>query len=144
MASRGRGRGAADAGPLDQVHLLAIEVLQNGIIMNFSRCTPRRIAPGAKPLDELTGLDKGFILFNRLCVPLLTLSMFCFAWTHPEHVEWDLSKATPLNTLGSLAALFAVYDVVYAPYHRLLHVRALYPLVHAHHHRQRACVGPLS
>lgn len=113
--------------------------------MNFSRCTPRRIVPGAKPLDTLEFKDKALIVFNRMCVPLLTMGTLWFTWTHPEHVEWDLDKATPLNTVGSVAALFLLYDLVYAPYHRLLHLRSLcglpvYALIHKHHHRQRACV----
>lgn len=32
--------------------------------------------------------------------------------------------------------LYVFYDLVYTNFHRLLHVRWLYPLIHKHHHRQ--------
>jgi sterol desaturase/sphingolipid hydroxylase (fatty acid hydroxylase superfamily) len=34
--------------------------------------------------------------------------------------------------------LFALYDAVYVPFHRTLHVPRLYPWIHKHHHRQIA------
>jgi sterol desaturase/sphingolipid hydroxylase (fatty acid hydroxylase superfamily) len=34
--------------------------------------------------------------------------------------------------------LFVVYDFVYTPMHRIMHIRSLYPLVHKHHHRQHS------
>merc|ERR1712046_262759 len=42
------------------------------------------------------------------------------------------------NTVGSLVALFVVYDFFYSWLHRILHVKAIYKYVHKHHHRQIA------
>jgi sterol desaturase/sphingolipid hydroxylase (fatty acid hydroxylase superfamily) len=121
------------------VHIVLIEVLNQGIIFQLlARLTPRRIRKGGGHLDEFSNLDVAFIIFNRLCTPFLTYGMFRFAWLHPEHVEWDLGNITVLNTAGSFAAFLVVYDCFYTAFHRLLHVRALYPLVHKHHHRQHA------
>jgi len=37
-----------------------------------------------------------------------------------------------------LAQLFVIYDLFYSRFHHLLHWRAIYGLVHKHHHKQKA------
>jgi len=105
------------------LHLVAVEILQHGLVMNIGRLEPRVIEKKGRHLDELSSLDKTFIVFNRLCVPLLTYSIMSFAWRNPQHVEWDMTKITPINTVVSLAAYFLFYDFFYVLFHRLLHVR---------------------
>jgi len=46
----------------------------------------------------------------------------------------SLPRATPLSPVGAIL-LFLLDDALYAPFHRLLHSKALYPLIHARHHR---------
>ncbi|KAH9249727.1 hypothetical protein BASA81_012523 [Batrachochytrium salamandrivorans] len=122
------------------IHLVGVEVLQHLIVMNCHviAVTDRPLENKGKHLDELEFKDKFLIVFNRLCVPLLTYSMFKFMWDNPSHVEWDLHKLTLANTLGSLVGFFTLYDFFYVLLHRFLHIRAIYPWVHKHHHRQHA------
>ena len=75
---------------------------------------------------------------SQLCEPVVSLSVLSFAWNNPSHVKWAWDDATVVNTVGSLVGMFLLYDVMYAPFHRFMHLPALYPLVHAHHHRQHA------
>jgi hypothetical protein len=42
------------------------------------------------------------------------------------------------NTAGAFLALYVVYDLFYTLFHRFLHHRSVYWLVHKHHHRQHA------
>ena len=50
---------------------------------------------------------------------------------------WEHDKATALNTVGSLVALFVVYDFAYTSFHIALHHPSVYWMVHKHHHRQK-------
>ena len=45
------------------------------------------------------------------------------------------------NTFGSLALFYVFYDFFYTLFHRALHIRALYPLIHKHHHKQKVRPG---
>lgn len=53
-------------------------------------------------------------------------------------VVWLPEQATWSNTLAAVPVLFVLYDLFYSLFHRALHTRALYSLVHKHHHRQQA------
>lgn len=76
-------------------------------------------------------------MFNRLVtIPFLFL-VIRYAATAPG-VKLALEDVTLVNTLGAIVLLFISYDLVYVQFHRALHIRALYPLVHKHHHRQHA------
>ncbi|KAG7369304.1 fatty acid hydroxylase superfamily protein [Nitzschia inconspicua] len=58
-----------------------------------------------------------------------------FIWYSP-HVSLKVDDIGLTNTVGALVIMFIVLDVCYAPCHHLLHLPAVYPLVHKHHHRQ--------
>lgn len=45
---------------------------------------------------------------------------------------------TVMNTAVAFVALYVVYDLFYTLFHRFLHHRSVYWLVHKHHHRQHA------
>lgn len=120
------------------IHVVLLEIFQNGIIMNFGLLTPKRIPIQAAHLDEFSLKDKIFIVTNRLWTPLLTYSLIWFTYTRPDHVEWDMNKMTVWNTLGSLVGFFILYDFVYTLFHWALHIRVFYPWVHKHHHRQHS------
>jgi sterol desaturase/sphingolipid hydroxylase (fatty acid hydroxylase superfamily) len=94
-----------------------------------------RIPKGGKPLEVLSTTDKLFIGFNKATTTLFTYHVISLAW-NSEHVAWDLKDMTLLNTVGSYAAFHLVYDFFYMWFHRILHMRAVYPYVHKHHHRQ--------
>jgi len=86
--------------------------------------------------DEDLGLaDYGFVLINK-CITCLYLY-------HAVHffrdADWLTGKREDLNIVNSLCAfLFAlgVYDSIYVPFHRALHLPGLYALIHKHHHKQ--------
>mmetsp|Transcript_21732 Transcript_21732/g.55925 ORF Transcript_21732/g.55925 Transcript_21732/m.55925 type:complete len:266 (-) Transcript_21732:589-1386(-) len=88
-----------------------------------------------KHLDEFELKDKLFIHFNRItgvtfvynCLQYMSLS---------DTVKWRPAEMTLMNTVVALPALFIFYDFFYCLWHRLLHVRAIYPWVHKHHHKQ--------
>jgi len=48
------------------------------------------------------------------------------------------SEVTFLNTVGSVPAMFVLYDLFYCPFHALLHHPAIYVYVHKHHHKQKS------
>lgn len=58
-----------------------------------------------------------------------------FIWTS-DAVPKELSKLGLLNTAAALYVMFIVLDLVYAPAHRFLHWKVVYPYIHKHHHRQ--------
>jgi sterol desaturase/sphingolipid hydroxylase (fatty acid hydroxylase superfamily) len=47
-------------------------------------------------------------------------------------------QATLSNTLLAVPVLFVLYDLFYSLFHRALHIKSVYSLVHKHHHRQHA------
>ena len=53
-------------------------------------------------------------------------------------VKTAAADATVGNTAVALLAFFAVYDGVYYWFPYALHHRAVYALIHKHHHRQMA------
>mmetsp|Transcript_55893 Transcript_55893/g.112031 ORF Transcript_55893/g.112031 Transcript_55893/m.112031 type:complete len:180 (+) Transcript_55893:389-928(+) len=55
-----------------------------------------------------------------------------------DSVAWGWDTLTVRNSLGSLLSFYVVYDLVYTLFHRALHHRAVYHLVHKHHHKQKA------
>ena len=105
------------------LHLIAIEIFQNAIVMNIGKLEKKKIEIKGGHLDSLSAKDKAFIVFNRLCIPFLSYFLFRFCWLHPEHVEWDLNKLSPFNTVGSMLSFFLFYDFFYVLFHRILHIR---------------------
>merc|ERR1719316_947788 len=52
---------------------------------------------------------------------------------HSSDVE--MSWMPPLTLPLQMIALYFIYDAVYAPFHRFLHLPEVYPWIHKHHHR---------
>eukprot|EP00300_Choanocystis_sp_HF-7_P006409 c14685_g1_i2.p1 GENE.c14685_g1_i2~~c14685_g1_i2.p1 ORF type:complete len:262 (+),score=37.71 c14685_g1_i2:67-786(+) len=94
-----------------------------------------QIPPKVPHLEKLTTKDLLFININRATTPLFFYHFLVFVWSH---CPWSPSDLTLSNTLLSFISLFTLYDFVYTLYHRLLHHRAIYALIHKHHHRQHA------
>jgi sterol desaturase/sphingolipid hydroxylase (fatty acid hydroxylase superfamily) len=57
---------------------------------------------------------------------------------YSPNVKWSTNEATFANTIGSLMAYYLFYDFFYMSFHRILHFRSIYGLIHKHHHRQKA------
>jgi sterol desaturase/sphingolipid hydroxylase (fatty acid hydroxylase superfamily) len=58
-----------------------------------------------------------------------------FIW-HSESVPKSLADISLINTVAALYVMFIALDLAYAPAHRFLHWRVVYPYIHKHHHRQ--------
>jgi sterol desaturase/sphingolipid hydroxylase (fatty acid hydroxylase superfamily) len=94
-----------------------------------------RISAGGKPLETLSAKDKLFIGFNKCTTPIFTYHVLLVAW-QSKHVEWDFKNITIFNTVLSMAAFYIIYDFFYTLFHRALHLRSIYWIIHKHHHRQ--------
>lgn len=51
---------------------------------------------------------------------------------------WEWEELSFVNTILPIPVLFVTYDFFYTLLHWLLHVKAIYALVHKHHHHQKA------
>ena len=114
--------------------LVGIEVL-NFIVLHMDAFFHGQIPAGGKPLDKLTLKDQLFIAFNKFTTMFFSYHVIRFAW-YSGNVKWGSENITLANTIGSFIAFHIVYDLFYTWFHRILHIRALYPYVHKHHHRQ--------
>ena len=96
-----------------------------------------RIPRRGKHLDALSTLDWVFICWNKFTTSVFTYHALRYCWTSAE-IKWSLSEATALNTVVAFPVLFLVYDFFYALWHRFLHLRQFYALIHKHHPHQAA------
>ena len=116
--------------------LICFSFLANGAVdwMNVEHIPVR-----GKHLDEFTPKDHLFIGISKAQTgPFLYFFLrYCFyepnvIWTFEDN---DFSLKT---TLLPLPVLFLVYDFFYTLLHGFLHIHALYPYIHQHHHVQKA------
>lgn len=96
-----------------------------------------KIPVRGKHLDKFETIDKVYILINKLLTVAFVYHVI-YVTTHINTIAWKWEEATVYNTLGSLVLFYLFYDFWYMSFHRFLHIRALYPYIHKHHHRQKA------
>jgi len=96
-----------------------------------------KIAIKGKHLDELEFTDMLFIGINKLLTALFVYHVVSVVY-YTDSIKLQHDEASVANTLGSLVCFYALYDYLYMWFHRILHISALYPYVHKHHHRQKA------
>jgi sterol desaturase/sphingolipid hydroxylase (fatty acid hydroxylase superfamily) len=117
------------------VIIAGLELLTVIVTLLFNNAP--KIAIKGKHLDKLETLDIAFITFNKL-------STIAFVYNAAQMLFWTptiskrLDELTIGNTIGSLIAFYIFYDFFYLCFHQFLHVRAIYPYIHKHHHRQKA------
>mmetsp|Transcript_27406 Transcript_27406/g.65799 ORF Transcript_27406/g.65799 Transcript_27406/m.65799 type:complete len:335 (-) Transcript_27406:2160-3164(-) len=101
-----------------------------------SKLLPTRLQPD-KPVRyvELDRTSMMYLTINAVHEWIFVQRMCHFIWFSPD-VSLDIKDIGLMNTVGALWLMFIVMDLLYAPIHHLLHMPALYPLVHKHHHRQ--------
>lgn len=84
------------------------------------------------------GLDwtsAAYLVVNSVQEWLFVQNLCHYIW-HTDEVPRHASNLGPLNTAAALYVMFIVLDLFYAPMHRFLHWRPVYPYIHKHHHRQ--------
>jgi len=101
----------------------------------FGRLTDWRIPKSGHSLNTFGWKDWLFVYINRISVPVMTFHVFQYTW-NSKKIFWSPKDLSFMSTIGAVVALFLTYDAFYVPFHSLLHVRALYPWIHKHHHRQ--------
>jgi sterol desaturase/sphingolipid hydroxylase (fatty acid hydroxylase superfamily) len=116
--------------------ILGLEGLSQSIPIFFS--TGSKLIPvKGKHLDEFSALDHLYISINKVLTVIFTYHVILFSSINSS-IKWDFKEITLLNTVGSVVLFFIVYDFFYMIFHRVLHLRSIYPYVHKHHHRQKA------
>jgi len=117
--------------------LFGLEILSR-IVPKLCQTGGSKLIPvKGKHLDKFEQQDWIFININKL---LTIVFVYHLIWIcrGSQIIQWKYSEATLLNTVGSLSAFYISYDFFYMTFHRILHLRSLYPLIHKHHHRQKA------
>eukprot|EP00299_Pterocystis_sp_00344_P013115 c6390_g1_i1.p1 GENE.c6390_g1_i1~~c6390_g1_i1.p1 ORF type:complete len:234 (+),score=33.02 c6390_g1_i1:52-753(+) len=106
----------------------------NKFIFGVFGAMPSIPAKGSS-LEQLTSTDKAVIFFNRFAAIAYIYHLYQLCLYSP-HIKWELDQLTFGNTIGALVLFFVLYDFIYTLFHRSLHHRAIYHLIHKHHHRQ--------
>jgi sterol desaturase/sphingolipid hydroxylase (fatty acid hydroxylase superfamily) len=110
--------------------------LQTG---NVEWMNVKHIPVRGKHLDDFTPKDHLFIGISKAQTgPFLYLLLrYCF---YEANVIWTFEEGDfSLKTiLLPLPVLFIVYDFFYTLLHGFLHINTIYPLIHKHHHVQKA------
>lgn len=94
-------------------------------------------AKGKNAREVLDAKDHLFVLINSAITVLYFYHFYNFMMTS-ESIIWASDKLSVWNTLGSILLAMGVYDLFYVPFHWSLHIPAIYPWIHKHHHRQLA------
>lgn len=120
------------------VLVVALEgIAQLALVIGRVACFGRSIERKPGHLDALEPVDVGYIAFGKVGVGVLTYHILRYCW-YADGVLWALSDLSLATALLPVPLLFVAYDFFYSPFHRALHIRAVYGLVHKHHHRQHA------
>jgi len=112
--------------------LLNLIILGSLYLVGFPKLPSRDPKANAKGLESLEIKDYTFLLVNQGVELVFLFHLMNFGLSLPR----DLEQLTVSNTVLVFYATFLVNDFFYYFMHRFLHVPAVYPFVHKHHHRQ--------
>ena len=118
----------------------AIVFYDHLVVLLVDKVCHQRLLPTrttGKPV-RYVGLDKQSYVFLTLNAfhEWAFVQRFChFIWYNPD-LSLKMEDLGVLNTIGALYVMFISMDLCYAPIHHFLHMPAVYPLIHKHHHRQ--------
>jgi sterol desaturase/sphingolipid hydroxylase (fatty acid hydroxylase superfamily) len=111
-------------------------VVEKIVELSGARKLPTRDKPVKPELQpELNRLSYIYLTINAIDELIFVMNITYFMW-HSPLVKLRLDELSVLNTFPALYVMFLSMDAVYAPLHRFMHWRPVYPLVHKHHHRQ--------
>lgn len=119
------------------VVIVGLEVLSKIVPMAFSSLSSSRIEVRGKHLDALEYQDNLFITINKGLTCMFVYHLMYFS-CNTSTIKWDYEELTVMNSIGSLLLFYLFYDFFYMSFHRILHLRSFYGLIHKHHHRQKA------
>ncbi|KAL9181388.1 hypothetical protein ACHAXT_010193 [Thalassiosira profunda] len=116
----------------------------NIVVFVIEKCLRSKVLPtrepGAPPV-RYVDLDRRSYVYLALGALneyafVMRLTHYLWQGGHQQLLPWKLTQLTVGNTVVALGIMFLFQDLLYAPLHHLLHMPALYPLIHKHHHRQ--------
>jgi len=84
---------------------------------------------------DLRLVDVVYLFINAIQEWLFVQNMCFYIW-HSNDVPKSVEQIGVFNTVCAVMVMFIVQDIFYAPTHRFLHWRPVYPYIHKHHHRQ--------
>jgi len=123
---------------------LGIVFYDHFVVLLIERYCHGRVLPtrqsGAPPvryicLDARSVAYLSLNAFNEYAF-VMRLTYYLWRGGRGKILPWKLTQLTVWNTAIAMGIMFVSMDVLYAPLHHLLHLPALYPLIHKHHHRQ--------
>ena len=107
----------------------------------FGQCGAR-LEVRAKRLEdaELRWTDYAFVTINKL----VTVAYVVYGATTIRNAKWVNNDNIPISTtpwtiltnISTVLLALGCYDLIYVPFHRMLHLPWMYPYIHKHHHRQ--------
>lgn len=92
--------------------------------------------------DEIGIVDHFYTTLNRCITTPMYIYHSAIYYRKYANVSMDFEISYLLNPYNLLIifihfiCLFIIYDFVYYIFHRILHIPAIYPYIHKHHHRQ--------
>lgn len=101
-------------------------------------CNDKQIEDRAPRLKEFSWLDWSAVTFSKAVTIAFVYHLVQYA-SYSSTVVTDMAEASLLNTLLPVPFIFLIYDFTYTLFHWFLHIRAVYWLVHKHHHRNMTC-----
>ena len=117
--------------------LVGLEILSKIIPFIFQSVGSPLIPIKGKHLDHFSNQDHIFISINKF-LTILFVYHLVIVTRSCETIKWDFDELSLFNTFGSLFLFYIFYDFFYMNFHRILHLRSLYSVIHKHHHRQKA------
>lgn len=117
------------------VIMIGMELLSLAVNASFTWLD--QIPQKGRHLDTLEPRDRLFIWLNRLTAVPFVYHLLYTCHASPS-IQTSPQELTVMNTAVAFVALYVVYDLFYTLFHRFLHHRSVYWLVHKHHHRQHA------
>jgi hypothetical protein len=85
------------------------------------------MAPGGRLLHHLEERDFIYIWWNKLVTAIFVVHYLQWLFHGGQLIKTQLSEITLFNFLVPLPLNYLAYDMIYAPFHRLLHWEPLYP-----------------
>mmetsp|Transcript_49023 Transcript_49023/g.151383 ORF Transcript_49023/g.151383 Transcript_49023/m.151383 type:complete len:242 (-) Transcript_49023:183-908(-) len=130
--------GAAAATVFGLVIYFGFYIYDYVIVPIVGKAVAPRLPEKAKKQKQLEGIDRAFITFNKLVSILFVYHCILMAQATMNTDFFDTGamledlKRFPLI----FPAIIIVYDFFYTIMHWALHIPAIYPWIHKHHHRQ--------